>query len=306
MSCRPDTPLALEATKCGIKERVLLILGLSKIRISLLVTFAATTGYVLATGQITSRVFLLGAAIFILASGSCALNQYQEREIDRLMTRTRGRPLPSGRLDPSAALRIALSLILAASLILFCGFNGMAMVLGLVAIFWYNGLYTYLKGKTAFAVLPGALIGMIPPLLGWVSGGGRPFDPRIWGIAFFFFIWQVPHFWLLSLAVAKDYESAGLPSITKIFSAAQIKRIVFIWFLSTGASCLVIPLFGFGNLIPVRIFLIGITFWLVWKGARFFKSPSPERALRRAFTNINIYACLVLSSLFLDKLAMIL
>jgi protoheme IX farnesyltransferase len=148
----------------------------------------------------------------------------------------------------------------------------MAMVLGLLAIFWYNGLYTYLKRKTAFAVLPGALIGMIPPLLGWVSGGGHLFDPRIWGIAFFFFIWQVPHFWLLSLEVAKDYESAGLPSITKIFSVSQIKRIVFIWFLSTGASCLLIPLFGFGDFIPIRIFLVGATFWLVWSGVRFFKS----------------------------------
>jgi len=182
----------------------------------------------------------------------------------------------------------------------------MAMVLGLLAIFWYNGLYTYLKRKTAFAVLPGALIGMIPPLLGWVSGGGDLFDPRIRGIAFFFFIWQVPHFWLLSLDVAQDYELAGLPSITQIFSGAQIKRIVFIWFLSTGASCLLIPLFGFGNLIPVRTFLLGVTFWLVWKGARLFKSPSPERALKRAFTSINLYAFLVLSSLFLDKLVMIL
>ena len=305
MNYPSNTSICL-ATKHRTTKWVILILNLSKIKISLLVTFTALAGYVLAVGQITPRIFLLGGAIFILASGSCALNQYQEREIDRLMARTRGRPLPSGMLESSTALRIALSLILAASLVLFYGINGMAMVLGLLAIFWYNGLYTYLKRKTAFAVLPGALVGMIPPLLGWVSGGGHLFDPRIWGIAFFFFIWQVPHFWLLLLEVAKDYESAGLPSITKIFSASQINRIVFIWFLSTGASCLLIPLFGFGDFIPVRIFLLGATFWFVWNGVRFFKSSSSETAFRRAFTSINLYAILVVSSLFISKLVMIL
>ena len=268
-----STSICLPTTKHRTTKWVILILTLSKIKISLLVTFTALAGYVLAVGQITPRIFLLGGAIFILASGSCALNQYQEREIDRLMARTRSRPLPSGRLEASVALRIALSLLFVASLMLFYGTNVLAMVLGLLAIFWYNGLYTYLKRKTAFAVLPGALIGMIPPLLGWVSGGGYLFDPRIWGIAFFLFIWQVPHFWLLSLEVAKDYESAGLPSITKIFSPSQIKRILFIWFLSTGATCLLIPLFGFGNLIPVRIFLLGVTCLARLERSTFFQIP---------------------------------
>jgi len=73
----------------------------------------------------------------------------------------------------------------------------------------------------------------------------RDTRPRIGGVALFFFIWQIPHFWLLLLDVSKDYENARLPSITKIFSQEQIKRIVFVWLLSTGVSSLIIPLLGF-------------------------------------------------------------
>ena len=284
------------------REWSILLLQLGKMKISLLATLSTATGYFLATGKLTMHMFVPTAAVFLLACGSCALNQYQEREIDQLMERTRSRPIPSGGLNPGAALSISLSLILLGSIGLFYGANGMALSLGLLAVAWYNGVYTSLKQKTAFAAVPGALVGAIPPILGWASGGGSILDPRIWGIVFFFFIWQVPHFWLLLLDFSRDYEKAGLPSITKVFSVGQIKRIIFIWLLSTGISGLSIFPFHLINLQIIHFFLIVSTFWHIWNSFHFFRSYPQGADLRMAFTKLNIYAVVVLFLLSSDRL----
>ena len=287
---------------CSWREWFILFAQLGKMKISLLATLSTATGYLLATGKLTMHIFVPTAAVFLLACGSCALNQYQEREIDQLMERTRSRPIPSGRLNPGAALSISLSLILLGSIGLFCGADGIVLSLGLLAVAWYNGAYTSLKQKTAFAAVPGALVGAIPPILGWASGGGRILDPRIWGIVFFFFIWQVPHFWLLLLDFSRDYEKAGLPSITKVFSAGQIQRIISIWLLSTGISGLSIFSFHLIHLQFIHFFFTVSTFWHIWNSFHFFRSSPQGVDLRMAFTRLNIYAVIVLFLLSSDRL----
>jgi protoheme IX farnesyltransferase len=283
-------------------ERSAVLPNLVKIKISLLVTFSAAAGYILTAGQIKMGTLVVTAAVFFLACGSCALNQYQEREIDELMERTKSRPLPSRRLEPATALWVASGLIFLGSIVLLYAAGLASLALGLLAVLWYNGLYTPLKQKTAFAAIAGALVGAIPPILGWVSGGGSILDSKILGVALFFFIWQVPHFWLLLLDYSKDYDKAGLPSITKIFSTEQIKRIIFIWLLSVGGSGLCVFSFHAVYLDLVRFFLLASTFWHIWNSFRFFKSDSEEVNLRTAFTKLNIYAVLVLFLLSSDKL----
>jgi len=171
-----------------MKHWVKIILELTKFRISLLATFSASAGFILAKQGLSGEIIMPIIGVFCLASGSCALNQYQERENDQRMKRTEGRPIPSRKLLSSTALKISLSLLFLGVLILFIGTNWIALGLGAVALFWYNGVYTPLKRKTAFAVIPGALIGSIPPMLGWVSGGGYLFGPKILAVAFFFFL----------------------------------------------------------------------------------------------------------------------
>jgi protoheme IX farnesyltransferase len=279
-----------------------LFLHLGKIKISLLATFATATGYLLATGKITIDMLVPTAAVFLLACGSCGLNQYQEREIDRWMERTKSRPIPSGRLRPETALWISIGLILSGALILLFGAGDLALALGLFAVLWYNLIYTPLKQKTALASVPGALVGAVPPALGWVAGGGRMLDPRIGGVALFFFIWQIPHFWLLLLDASKDYENAGLPSITKIFSTEQIKRIVFVWLLSTAASSLILPLFGLSKLFFTCLLLVAAASWLFWIAIIFLKSYPHKISLRPIFTILNSYVLIVTSLLSLDRL----
>ena len=284
------------------REWFTILLDLAKIRISLLATLSAATGYLLATGKITIHMLVPTGAVFLLACGSCALNQYQDREIDQLMERTKPRPIPSGRLDPETALWISIGLILLGSLILFSGAGDLALALGIFSVLWYNLIYTPLKRKTAFAAIPGALVGAIPPALGWVIGGGRILDPRIGGVALFFFIWQMPHFWLLLLDFSEDYKRAGLPSITKIFSAKQIRRIIFVWLLSTGVSSLIIPLFGLLNSVFFCLLLVAVVSWLFWNTLIFLRSHDDKDALRATFMKLNIYAVLIISLLSVERL----
>jgi heme o synthase len=279
-----------------------IFLELTKSRISLLVTFSAVAGFVLSKQGVTKEIVPLILGVFLLACGACVLNQYQERKLDGLMERTKNRPLPAGRLNPSSALWISVILIVSGSLTLFFGAKGWAFGLGLFATLWYNGVYTYLKRKTTFAVLPGGLIGAVPPVMGWVSGGGNLLDPRIGAIAFFFFLWQVPHFWLLLMDFPGDHEKAGLPTLASMFSAEQLKGMIFIWILSTGVASLQLPLFLHVNFLFTLLILIAVTFWLSGIAMRLFKSCPRPGSLRYAFVKLNVYAVCVISLISLDRL----
>jgi protoheme IX farnesyltransferase len=285
-----------------MKHWVKIILELTKFRIALFAAFSTSAGFILAKQGLSGEMMTAVSGVFFLACGCSALNQYQERQRDRLMERTRERPIPSQRLDPATALKIAFFLLFLGAFTLLKGSNGIAFGLGVLALFWYNGLYTFLKRKTAFAVIPGALVGVIPPLLGWVHGGGRFFDPQILAVAFFFFIWQIPHFWLLLLNFGRDYEKAGFPSLTRIFTAAQLKRITFTWVFATAVACLMIPLFGLVNFYAVQVSLLIAGIWLVWKAFMLLRSHHSEFSLRLTFNSINAYVLLVMFLLTLDHL----
>src|SRR5208337_2143871 len=130
---------------------------LSKIRISFFAALSASAGFVLASGGCTLQCLMVTAGVFSLAAGSCALNHYQERDTDRLMPRTWGRPIPSGRIRPEQALVFSLLLMCTGSAVLLACSCIEALLLGLFAVLWYNGVYIYLKKISAYSVIPGAL-----------------------------------------------------------------------------------------------------------------------------------------------------
>ncbi len=278
------------------------LLELTKFRISVSATLSAGAGFILARQEITPEITVPILGVLSLACGSCALNQYQERGLDKLMDRTKGRPLPSGRLSPGVCLLLSLILMFSGAATLLHGANLIAGGLGLFAIIWYNGVYTCLKRKTAFAAIPGAMVGGIPPLIGWVSGGGHFLDPEILAISFFFFMWQVPHFWLLLLNFGKDYENAGFPSLTRVFAPAQLKRITFMWIFATAVTCVILPLFGAvdSQVINGSLFVAGS--WLVWKTSRTLIAKSRESPFQFNFKVINSYVLFVMVLITFDKL----
>jgi protoheme IX farnesyltransferase len=281
-----------------MKPYIDIFLQLGKVRISSLATVTMVAGYILAHGNVSWVLVSLTAGVFLLACGSSGLNQIQEREIDGKMKRTMGRPLPAGAVSlPTAAAVVVICLVVGSLLILWSS-NLLAMGLGLLAVFWYNGVYTPLKRVTAFAAVPGGVVGAIPPVLGWVAGGGSLMDPRILAVAVFFFMWQIPHFWLLMLfSAGDDYDRAGLPSLTRVFSFEQVARISFMWILGTAIVCLVIPLFGIieHGWINIGLFASGV--WLVWRSTRILRVTKGVVAFRHAFNQVNAYALLVISLL---------
>ncbi|NOX37531.1 MAG: protoheme IX farnesyltransferase [Calditrichaeota bacterium] len=277
-------------------------LTLIKIRISGLVALSTATGFVLATGQLSPALITPVLGIFLLAAGSAALNQYQERELDARMERTRSRPIPSGQITPQGALAISLLLMAVGSVVLWMGAGHVGLALGLLNVLWYNGIYTPLKRITPFAVIPGAVIGAIPPAVGWIAGGRSLLEPQLWALALFFFIWQIPHFWLLLLNFGKDYEKAGFPSLTTRFSPPQLARITYAWILATSLTCLAIPLYGLGHSYLVYIALAGSAIWLVWSSRILLKDSLNTQVFYLAFREVNIFILLIMIFLTLDRL----
>jgi protoheme IX farnesyltransferase len=280
-----------------------ILLELTKFRISLFSTLSTFSGFILARRGLSVDMIFPILGVFLLASGSCALNQYQDRENDQLMERTQGRPIPSKKLSPITALKISIGLLLFGSILLYVGTHWSALGFGLFAVFWYNGVYPSLKRKSAFAAIPGALVGAIPPVIGWVSGKGYfSLDPQILAVSFFFFIWQVPHFWLLLLRMGRDYEKAGLPSLTKIFSSTQLSRMIFIWIFATTTVCMMIPLFGIVESHAIQGSLSVAAFWLIWKSLRLLTGNPHPFSSPSTFKTINSYAVLVILLITLDLL----
>jgi protoheme IX farnesyltransferase len=275
-------------------------LELCKIRISFFAALSAFTGFILTGSGLTNEILIPVIGVFLLACGACAMNQYQERGLDALMSRTRERPLPSGRLKPLHALCFSI-ILLAAGLFILSIKNAAVFMPGLFAVVLYNGVYTYLKRITAFAAVPGALVGTIPPAIGWISGGGIFPDYQILVICFLFYIWQIPHFWLLYLKNESDYKNAGLPLLSNIFSNKQIRRITFIWIFASAVTCLMIPLYG-SSFHIINIPIVATAVWLGWSGVNLVNKKKSRYSYAHTFNKINIFMLVIMSLLNLERL----
>ena len=293
----------------SVRQKINLVMELTKIRITAFVTVTTVFGYLCAAGHFSLGMIAPIFGILLLACGSAVINHFQERTTDALMDRTKNRPIPSGKISSMSALHLSLFLILSGSLLLYFGAGILALSLGLLNLIWYNGIYTPLKKKNAFAIIPGSLVGAIPPAVGWVAGGGNIFDPQIAVISLFFFIWQVPHFWLLLLIFGKDYEQAGFPTLTQIFNTDQLGRITFIWIIATVVMGFLIPMFGVvkSSFVNIGLFVAGV--WLAWNAIKLLRytfndedSHLEKKYFGFAFREINIFAILVVLLISIDKL----
>jgi len=282
-------------------EILRIVLELSKVKITIAVSFTTITGYILAHGGIDTGFILPTVGIFLLACGSSVINHLQEYHTDAKMNRTSKRPIPSGKVTPRSASLLALFQIAVGSLLLLDGANISALILGLIALVWYNVIYTNLKKITPHAVVPGSVIGAIPPLVGWVSAGGSLMDPNAWVLAFFFFIWQVPHFYLLVLKYGPQYEAAGFPSLTQRYSMVQMKRIIFSWTLATVLAAMLLPMTG---LISSVLAFSGLIISGIWLVAVFVKLLRADKELSpgKYFMRINYYVLSIILFLSIDHI----
>ncbi len=289
-------------------------LELIKLRITVASTVTTAVGYVLARGQFDLHMIPVMAGILLQACGAAALNQVQDARLDGLMERTTGRPIPSGRVSRKGAAAYATALLIAGTGLLWLS-GPQPALLGLAAAAIYNGIYTPLKRVTPFVVLPGSLIGALPPVVGWSAAGGYLIDPTIHMVAFFFFIWQIPHFWLLLLFYARDYEDGGLPSLFDRFDRRQIVKLTFLWIAAVCVAALMLPLAhlfkqtnlayviaGAGLLVVVRATAL-LRIDVTALAAQGVAALEPfHKSCRIRFMEINTFALLVAALLVVDGL----
>lgn len=278
------------------------LVELTKLRISGASTFTAAAGYVCFRrgadlGLVTA---LLGT--LLLAMGSSALNEVQERHLDARMPRTCHRPLPSGDLAPATALAVALALV-ASGLLVLAGCHSLAAAsLGALAVVWYNAFYTPLKRVWALAVVPGSLIGALPPAIGWVAAGGTVRDPTLLALAFVFFVWQVPHFWLLVALHAEGYEEAGFPTLVGLLGRHRLARLTWTWICATSASLALVPLFRAVNAGAGALILLLAGLWLPLTALPLLRAEPSPATFRRVFMDINLFALVLTAVVLLDPL----
>jgi protoheme IX farnesyltransferase len=170
---------------------------------------------------------LLGGALAAGASG--ALNMYFDRDIDAVMTRTRARPIPSGRLPAQHALIFGLALGVASFVVLALGANLLAALLALAGIAFYVGVYTlWLKRTSVQNIVIGGAAGAVPPLVGWAAVTGH-LDLTAALLFLIIFLWTPPHFWALALIAKGEYAKVGIPMLPVIRGDAVTKQHIVVY-----------------------------------------------------------------------------
>jgi protoheme IX farnesyltransferase len=281
-------------------------LELLKLRITIASTVTTVVGYAMARGTLDSPLVLVTGGIFLQACGAAALNQVQDSNVDAKMARTASRPIPSGRIKRGVALVYALSLLVLGSFVLGT-VSWTAALVGLSAAVVYNGVYTPLKRVTPFAALPGSLIGALPPVVGWVAAGGYLLDPTIHLVAFFFFLWQIPHFWLLLLYYEQDYQDGGMPSLFDRFDRRQIARLTFLWIAAVCVAALLLPMVRVFDH-PVYAYAVAaLGLVVVLRATALLRADADAgksfaKVCRIRFMEINTFALLVSVALVVDGL----
>lgn len=283
-------------------DKIKIFTEITKLKITIFVTVTTVFGYIAYSGDVSAEMLLPVIGILFLACGSAALNHYQERNTDQLMERTKTRPIPSGKIDAATVLYFSYLLVIIGSFMLFTGGGIIALLLGILNLIWYNLIYTPLKRKTPFAIIPGSLVGAIPPVVGWTAAGGNISDPQILLIAFFFFIWQIPHFWLLLMLLDKDYQKAGFPTLTQIFNQNQLGRITFVWIIATAVTGLLLPLFQISHNGFINLSLLIAAIWLSFSSINLTRKTIESTSFKFAFRSINYFALFVVLMVSIDKL----
>ncbi|HKK43594.1 MAG TPA: protoheme IX farnesyltransferase [Bacteroidales bacterium] len=277
-------------------------LRLSKLRIMLPVSLTGFTGYFLFKPVIDFGILLVSLGVFLVAVSASVLNQLQETDIDIRMNRTRNRPLPAKQITSAGAMIFFALCFLSGMMLLYFAGNFSAAVLALFAVGWYNGVYTGLKKVTAFAVIPGALTGAIPPLIGWVAAGGNVLDKTALSLSVLFFIGQIPHFWLLMLKYDKEYRNAGIPTLTGLLPRKKVNILIFGFVIFSALAALSLCYFEIISSQYLNAALIMISVLLIWQFTGLIRNIVDADTTGKYSRLLDVYYLLILLLLISDRL----
>ena len=281
-------------------SRVRDFVQLLKPRVMSLVVFSGFAGLMAAPGQL--HPVLAAVAILCIAVGSGAagaINMWYDRDIDAIMARTRGRPIPMGRVDPDEAVSFGIVLAIGSVMLMGLAVNWLAAGLLATAIAFYVFVYTiWLKRRTPQNIVIGGAAGAFPPVIGWAAVTG---NISLAPIALFLlvFMWTPPHFWALALYRAGDYAKAGIPMLPVVAGSRATKRQMLIYTVLLLPLALAPWLLGVaGAFYACAAALLGGLF--VVAAVRVWYDSS-ERAARQMFAYSILYLFLLFTLLILDR-----
>lgn len=263
------------------------LLTLAKIRVNALVVATTAGGYYMGSSGAVDPLRLaatcLGTAL--VASGAAAINQVSERDTDRLMVRTRLRPVADGRMTPRHGLVVASALSAAGLAILWTAAGGAATLVALATLVTYAAVYTPLKRRTSLSTVVGAVPGALPPLIGWAAVRTLA-EPAPWALFLIMFLWQLPHFLAIAWRYRDDYEQAGLPMLPVVDADGGLTgRQAALWAATLVPFSLLPFLIGLtGSLYAVGALVLGVV--QLWTAVAFAIHRSDKTATRLFYTSI--------------------
>ncbi len=301
-----DTAHGISITgEAAVPTRVRDYVDLLKPRVMSLVVFTGLVGVLIAPVHIHPFEAALAVLAIALGSGAAgAINMWYERDLDALMSRTRNRPLPAGRVAPDDALGLGVLLSIFSVLLMALATNFVAAALLATAILFYVFVYTvWLKRRTPQNIVIGGAAGAFPPMIGWAAATG---DVSAVGIALFglIFLWTPPHFWALALYRSDDYRRAGVPMLPVVAGPRETKRQMLIYTLLLLPAALAPALLGaVGWLYGAVALTLSLAFiahaLVVWRTA---DDDSAHPAARRMFKFSLFYLAVLFAALPLDRI----
>ncbi len=260
------------------REKILAYIELTKPRIAFTLVLTSAAAFYLASKEFDTVLFLHAMlGITLLALGVATLNQFIERDIDGLMTRTEKRPLPTKKVSATEALIFGLLLTISSEIYLTVFVNPLTAWIGVVVIIGYVLIYTPLKTRTSISTAIGAVPGALPPLMGWTAAANQ-IDIGAWVLFSIIFLWQFPHFLAIAWMYREQYRNAGilmLPVVEPDGRVTMAQIVIFSLFLLPIS---IAPFFlGFGGI----AFLIGASLlglWMLWASVKLARSKDDKDA----------------------------
>ena len=276
------------------------LLRLGKPKVVSMIVFTAIIGMLLATPGVPSPSLVACTAlgIWLVASSAAALNGLLERRLDRLMARTRARPLARGEVSGGEAIAFVAVTGAAGLAILLLGVNALTMWLTAATFLGYAVIYTLvLKPLTPQNIVIGGASGAMPPVLGWAAATGTV-SPEALLLFLIVFVWTPPHFWALALYRSREYAQAGIPMLPVTHGAAMTRRFIFLYSVALLAvSVLPFAVGAAGLVYLVCALVLGARFVEhAWRLNRDHRDAVAMRAFRFSIT----YLALLFAALLVD------
>ena len=284
-----------------LMENIKIIFELTKFRLSALVSFSAVFGFLLASNEADLfKIFILFISGYLVSASSVINNQILEKKFDKLMDRTKNRPLPMGKISSKKSILISIIFMLVGLTLMGYFLNIYAAVISFLSLLLYSFIYTPLKKVGPIAVFVGAIPGALPPLIGWVANTNSISLEAV--IIFSIqFIWQFPHFWAIAWLYDDDYKKVGfklLPSNGKKNLNTAINIMTYTLFLIPLG--LLPTIFGITGIISGTIAVVCAILFLI-QTIKLIKDYSRNSALRVMFGSF-IYLPIVQISYIVDKI----